>query len=150
MDIVPIEKLTALNPAMCEQSTRLQTFQNWPKSGVVTPLALSHAGFYYLNRDDWVECAFCLVRLHNWKQGDQPSIEHQRHSPHCSLIKDQRFKCIKCECVDVQVVYFPCLHMICCEKCAIDEKRCIICHMYVISSLTVRFRNKAVVMEQCG
>ena len=158
MDIIPTEKLTTsdctpLNYGMCDEFQRFETFKKWPKSHIVTPSSLAQAGLYYLNRDDYVQCAFCLATMHNWVIGDNAIEEHRRHSPHCSFIKrlSIRYNCIKCIHADVQVVFFPCLHIICCEKCATKTTHCTICGLCIKSYLKIRFDyHKERELEQCG
>ena len=47
---------------------------------------LAASGFYYTNYKDVVCCAFCHVRLGQWKQEDSPFEEHKRWSPACAFI----------------------------------------------------------------
>ena len=103
MDVIPTEKIdasevTAMNSMMSDEFQRFQTFKNWPKSHIISPSSLAQAGLYYLNRDDYVQCVFCLVTMNNWVLGDNAIEEHDRHSPNCSFIIQisNRYKCIKC------------------------------------------------------
>ena len=159
MDIIPTEKIdaceqvTAMNSIMSDEFQRFETFKKWPKSHIISPSSLAQAGLYYLNRDDYVQCAFCLVTMNNWVIGDNAIEEHHRHSQNCSFIMQlsNRYKCIKCIHADVQVVFFPCLHIISCEKCASKTTHCTICGESIKSHLRVRFqRGNVRSFEQCG
>ena len=146
------EEVTAMNSVMKDEFQRFETFKKWPKSHIVTPSSLAQAGLYYLNRDDYVQCAFCLGTMHNWRKGDNAIEEHRRHHPHCSFIKQIsiRYKCITCIHADVQVVFFPCLHIICCDSCAAKIKQCIVCQQGIKSYLKIRFDyGKERRVEQC-
>lgn len=47
---------------MCDEILRLNTFQNWPISYIVTPESLAKAGLYYIQQDDNVSnIALCLT-----------------------------------------------------------------------------------------
>lgn len=49
---------------------------------------LAKAGFQYEGKgDDTVRCAFCKVRLCEWKKSDVPLEEHRRAAPFCSYLK---------------------------------------------------------------
>jgi len=37
---------------------RLETFENWPLTSVISPQQLASAGFYYLQRKDMVRYSF--------------------------------------------------------------------------------------------
>lgn len=66
---------------------RLKTFERWPVS-FLSPSIMAAAGFYYLNRDDVVKCAFCGVEVGCWVEGDNPKQDHQRWSPSCSFVRN--------------------------------------------------------------
>lgn len=72
--------------AMRYEVLRLDTFDDWPKADIVPPSLLAKNGFYYVGRNDGVSCAFCDVFLCDWKEGDQPSVEHRKASFNCPLI----------------------------------------------------------------
>lgn len=139
--VIHDDKLTAMNSTMSDEMRRLETFKHWPKPHIVTPAALAEAGLYYLNRDDYVQCAFCMGSIYNWVKGDNAMEEHRRLYPHCSFIKRaaNRYKCINCLHADVEVVFIPCLHITCCQKCAEKMTNCFMCREGIKSSLKVRF-----------
>ncbi|XP_011630439.1 baculoviral IAP repeat-containing protein 7-A isoform X1 [Pogonomyrmex barbatus] len=64
---------------------RLLSFNNWPISSIVHPEQLALAGFYYLQCEDMVECAFCRGILMNWKPGDDPDCAHRLSFPNCDF-----------------------------------------------------------------
>ena len=154
MDVIPTEKLSsnqfvALNAFMKDFHQRFNTFKHWPKTHIVTPHAMARAGLYYQNREDYVQCAFCLGSMHNWKQGDNAVEEHRGLPPHCSffLQMETRYKCLH---TNVESVFFPCLHIICCENCAETVNFCLVCGQEVISKLKVCFHNmNHEVADQC-
>ena len=134
-------ELLPLNAAMGDEIRRLETFKHWPKPHIVTAQSLAQAGFYYTNRNDIVECAFCLGKIYNWKVGDNAVEEHRRLFPNCSFIKRvaNRYKCIICLENEIEVAFIPCLHMVCCEKCSENLTNCLICGEGVKSALKLRF-----------
>ncbi|XP_064489264.1 baculoviral IAP repeat-containing protein 7-like [Ornithodoros turicata] len=67
------------------EDARLQTFANWPVD-FLQPRELAQAGFYYLQQDDMVRCAFCQGVIHNWERGEVPLREHGRHFPCCPFL----------------------------------------------------------------
>jgi len=71
------------------ESTRLSTFDDWPASGVVQPSALAAAGLFYTGRADRTCCAFCRGVLHSWQPHDVPDVEHRRHFPDCTFVRQQ-------------------------------------------------------------
>ncbi|CAN7945506.1 unnamed protein product, partial [Ixodes hexagonus] len=66
---------------------RLRTFVGWPLD-FLAPVDLARAGFYYLQHEDRVRCAFCRGTIHNWERGDDPLVEHGRHFPCCPFLLD--------------------------------------------------------------
>lgn len=76
---------------------RLKTFTNWPIS-FLRPVELARAGFYYLQQDDKVRCAFCRGVIHNWEPGDVPLQEHSRHFPCCPFLVDPSLSHSRDEC----------------------------------------------------
>ncbi|AEN04026.1 apoptosis inhibitor 3 [Helicoverpa armigera NPV strain Australia] len=70
------------------ESYRYVTFANWPVQYYFMDCAkMAQAGFYYLNKDDHVKCAFCKVEMMNWQHEDDPLEEHARWAPQCSYVK---------------------------------------------------------------
>ncbi|XP_012151449.1 death-associated inhibitor of apoptosis 2 isoform X2 [Megachile rotundata] len=70
-------------------SQRLQTFNNWPISSIISPEKLAKAGFYYLQREDMVECVYCGGILQKWELGDDPDKEHIINFPKCDFYMHQ-------------------------------------------------------------
>jgi baculoviral IAP repeat-containing protein 2/3 len=95
--------------------TRLQTFvdKGWPSSVPINPNALAKAGFYYQGEKtnifllmsklsyfehnfnnqglgDGVKCFHCDGGLKNWKNGDDPWVEHAKWFPKCAFLLDQQ------------------------------------------------------------
>ncbi|OAD59107.1 Apoptosis 2 inhibitor [Eufriesea mexicana] len=68
---------------------RLKSFTKWPIPSIVSPESLAKAGFYYLQCNDKVHCAYCGGILHQWTPGDDPDKEHRRHFPHCNFYVHQ-------------------------------------------------------------
>ncbi len=173
MDVIPTEKmftdaclvidnkidsnkLIPLNKAMGDEMSRLETFKHWPKPHIVSSMELARAGLYYLNRDDHVQCAFCLGSIYNWVHGDNAMEEHRRLNPNCRFIKrvGNRYRCIKCHHAEVEVVFIPCLHITCCSRCAEKMTNCLMCREGIKSNLKLRFcYDKKIIpesLEQCG
>ena len=69
---------------------RLQSFENpdWPSGVPVTTEELARAGWFYVGRDDRVQCPWCGGCVFNWVPGDSALGEHRRHFPHCDFVKD--------------------------------------------------------------
>nr|CAD7426842.1 unnamed protein product [Timema monikensis] len=63
-----------------------KTFRRWPVP-FMDPDKLAEAGFYYLNKDDIVRCAFCGVEIGHWEEGDDAMRDHQRWGPHCPFLR---------------------------------------------------------------
>src|SRR5687767_4187065 len=85
-------------PDMRDLDIRLDTFYDppWPyleqkiRYKYCTPNALAEEGFYYSPTEDNPDCVVCYCcgcRLHSWVYTDIPSVEHNKHSPNCKLIK---------------------------------------------------------------
>jgi hypothetical protein len=139
--IICDNKLTPLNTTMGDEMRRLETFRHWPKPHIVSPQSLAQAGFYYVNHDDRVQCAFCLGNIYNWRQGDNAMEEHRRLRPNCSFIKRvaNRYKCINCLHAEVEVAFIPCLHVNSCQKCSEIMTNCVVCNEGIKSTLKLRF-----------
>ena len=142
MDVIPMEKSSepqATNTAMQTVEKRLDTFINWPSSDIITPESLAKAGFYYLHMEDRVQCAYCLNVFHNWVKGDTAMEEHRRLFPNCSFVKSNqdRSKCTVCKDSLIEMLYFPCLHIACCQSCSFNTTHCIVCRQRIQSRLKV-------------
>lgn len=82
---------------------RLRTFNNWPID-FITPDNLAQAGFYYLNIDDQVKCAFCGGIIGQWERNDQPIQEHRKFFPDCPIVRQQE---LQQEEIGIQSVRIP-------------------------------------------
>ena len=65
---------------------RLLSFQSWPRTNPMEPRDLAKAGFYYLEKDDIVQCFACFGKIKNWEPYDVPAQEHARHFPSCPFV----------------------------------------------------------------
>lgn len=69
------------------EAERLKTFERWPVS-FLSPRTMTEAGFYYINRDDIVRCAFCNIEVGRWVEGDDPMADHERWAPACRFVRN--------------------------------------------------------------
>lgn len=69
------------------QRARLLTFKRWPLSWL-SPRDLAHAGFFYLKKSDFVQCAFCRGVVGDWEKHDIPAREHAKFFPCCPLVNN--------------------------------------------------------------
>ncbi|XP_013391201.1 E3 ubiquitin-protein ligase XIAP-like [Lingula anatina] len=69
------------------ESTRVQSFANWPPSYTLRPEELARAGFFYAGFGDNVNCFFCNGWLRNWEPQDDPWAEHARWFPRCGFVR---------------------------------------------------------------
>uniref|UniRef100_A0A146LQQ7 Apoptosis inhibitor IAP n=4 Tax=Lygus TaxID=30084 RepID=A0A146LQQ7_LYGHE len=76
------------NRRFFKESERLKTFERWPVS-FLSPRTMTEAGFYYINRDDIVRCAFCNIEVGRWVEGDDPMADHERWAPACRFVRHQ-------------------------------------------------------------
>ncbi|XP_037820614.1 death-associated inhibitor of apoptosis 2 [Lucilia sericata] len=67
------------------EKDRLATFVNWPNPHI-TPQSLAKAGFFYRNRSDEVECAWCKGVIAQWEKQDNAFEEHRRFFPECPRV----------------------------------------------------------------
>lgn len=73
------------DPPMWSELSRLISYTNWP-CRYMDVKHLANAGFHYINRDDVVRCAFCLIEVGYWERGDCPYSNHRSLSPNCPLV----------------------------------------------------------------
>ena len=66
---------------------RLKSYRHWPIQMNQTARDMAHAGFFYLNRGDLVQCFKCDIRLKGWEGMDTPWAEHEKWSPDCPYIQ---------------------------------------------------------------
>ncbi|CAH1183238.1 unnamed protein product [Phaedon cochleariae] len=56
--------------------SRVETFQNWPRSLKQRPADLAAAGFFYTGVGDQTLCFYCGGGLKDWEEGDDPWEQH--------------------------------------------------------------------------
>ena len=71
---------------MRQEHKRLGTFAKWPSSSPVSGADLAASGLYFIGPSDRVKCAYCLKKMKNWEEGDDPISEHKRISPFCTFV----------------------------------------------------------------
>lgn len=83
---------TFLETLMLNESNRLETFStNWPHNQkFINIKTLAKSGLYFLGRSDIVECAFCHLRLKEWRESDDPIIQHYILSPNCIFLNSHK------------------------------------------------------------
>ncbi|XP_070534855.1 baculoviral IAP repeat-containing protein 7-like [Ptychodera flava] len=84
---VNMESMETTETDMTSEAVRLSTFTNWPHYAPVMPTALARAGFFYVGRQDIVECFSCKVRIQDWELGDTAMGEHKKLSPSCLFVQ---------------------------------------------------------------
>ncbi|GFY43061.1 hypothetical protein TNIN_501002 [Trichonephila inaurata madagascariensis] len=57
----------------------------WPLT-YVNPKELAENGFFYLQSEDQVQCAFCGIVIDDWNVGDKPLKEHMKKAPKCPFL----------------------------------------------------------------
>jgi len=70
---------------MHKEIDRLRTYKNWP-CNFMEPSSLAKAGFYYVNKEDIVRCAFCGIEIGQWQRGDNAMSDHQKWSDNCPFV----------------------------------------------------------------
>ncbi|KYQ54909.1 Apoptosis 1 inhibitor [Trachymyrmex zeteki] len=68
------------------ESARLASFKNWPCSWT-KPEELAAAGFFYTGESDKVKCFECNIEICQWREEDNPMVDHQRWSGKCRFIR---------------------------------------------------------------
>ncbi|XP_052091013.1 baculoviral IAP repeat-containing protein 3-like [Mytilus californianus] len=66
-------------------STRISTFQSWPKYIKQAPEDLASTGLYYKGTGDKCQCYMCGGILSGWEDEDVPEDEHKKWFPKCPL-----------------------------------------------------------------
>ena len=61
---------------------------DWPSDVPLAPEALARAGWFYIGREDRVQCPWCGGCVFNWVPGDSALGEHRRHFPHCEFVQE--------------------------------------------------------------
>lgn len=78
---------------MADEAERLKTFSHddWPhQKKIINVKKLAKSGLYYIGEKDVVYCAFCNIRLHDWKIEDNPILDHFKFSPNCPFLSDPK------------------------------------------------------------
>lgn len=84
---------------------RRRTYTNWPVD-FISADTLAQAGFYYLNVDDQVKCAYCGGIIGQWERNDQPIQEHRKFFPDCPIVRQQQEE-LQQEEIGIQSVRTP-------------------------------------------
>lgn len=71
---------------MKSEKDRLSTYLRWPNQ-YISPKELAKAGFFSIQFEDSVRCAFCRVEVCRWEEGDNAMADHQRWSNTCPFIR---------------------------------------------------------------
>lgn len=72
------------------KETRLESFDNWPKSMKQTPEQLSDAGFFYTGKADRVICFWCGIGLSCWEEDDDAWEQHALHQCNCKYLQKKK------------------------------------------------------------
>jgi len=67
------------------EEVRLETFEGWPLP-FQSPEDLAKAGFYFLKREDKVQCAFCRIVIGDFEENDIPIVEHKKYCGSCPFV----------------------------------------------------------------
>lgn len=74
------------NRRFLRQSSRVETFKNWPQQLNQSPEELAEAGFIYKNISDSVKCISCKAKLSEWQPEDNPWEEHAKINSSCEYL----------------------------------------------------------------
>ncbi|XP_038059757.1 baculoviral IAP repeat-containing protein 7-like isoform X2 [Patiria miniata] len=78
---------TELRLTLRSEYKRLLTYHSWPRNHPLEPRYLAEAGFYFLLKDDIVQCFACFGKIRDWEPWDIPRQEHARLFPSCPFVK---------------------------------------------------------------
>jgi hypothetical protein len=70
-------------PQYALNSSRIESFKEWPEYLPVSIKDLTEAGLVYTGVSDSVRCYHCGGGLRNWEAGDIPIEEHAKWYPNC-------------------------------------------------------------------
>ncbi|KOB65287.1 Inhibitor of apoptosis [Operophtera brumata] len=73
-------------PLYSTESTRLRSFDNWPRGLTQRKCDMVDAGFYYIGFSDKVVCFCCGGGLKDWLPENQPWEEHARWYQFCPYV----------------------------------------------------------------
>lgn len=133
-------------------SARLASYKNSPEQLKVKSQQFSDSGFFYTGVGDQTICFCCGGGLKDWEDQDDPWTVHAKWFHKCKfllLAKGKDFvnaagkydcnivvpknrtlpttECKICLSDEVQVVFYPCKHLIACASCALCCTRCSVC-----------------------
>lgn len=81
-----------MEPDFSRLQDRIGSFKHWPSFRFRAPTVLARAGFYMLNSETgFIKCFRCGVELRRCYV-DDPLDQHERYSPMCSFVLDERKK----------------------------------------------------------
>lgn len=75
------------HPVYALVSTRLRSYNEWPKYMKQKPIELSAAGFFYTGVGDRVKCFSCGGKLKDWNDTHQPWEQHALWLGNCNFLK---------------------------------------------------------------
>ncbi|KAH9492282.1 hypothetical protein Btru_024576 [Bulinus truncatus] len=75
--------------------TRLDSFNIGAFNNVLQPQKLASSGFFSTGMADCVRCFQCGLGLRSWKEGDDPTVQHQKYAPDCPYLKTLNRKDVK-------------------------------------------------------
>lgn len=109
-------------------TSRLGTFDGWPKQMKQKPKEFAVAGFYYDGHGDVVSCVACDCDLFRWDVTDDINTKHLNFSPNCFIPKllDNKSNCeIGCDvCITENInTVLRCGHCFC-LKCVLQLDIC--------------------------
>lgn len=123
---------------MRTREARMKSFRNW-KSAVSVDLLID-AGFFYNGEKDFTTCYFCRGTLGHWNSTDDPKKEHDKHFFWCCYkkklyeetleldnIKEKPYLCKICFENNLEIMFIPCGHVVCCRDCNTRILFCPIC-----------------------
>ncbi|XP_045195746.2 baculoviral IAP repeat-containing protein 8-like [Mercenaria mercenaria] len=75
----------ARHPEYIDYSQRLRSYARWIRLSP-GPVCLCEAGFFFTDQGDLVRCFQCGIGLKDFSSGDDPLLEHVRHSGDCPYL----------------------------------------------------------------
>lgn len=67
-------------------TARFASFEKWPESIPVDKELLTNAGFFYVEKNDSVQCFHCGGMLRKWSESTEPWVEHKKWFPKCNYL----------------------------------------------------------------
>jgi E3 ubiquitin-protein ligase XIAP len=75
------------HPEFAIEASRLNSYEDWPKTMRQKPQELSDAGFYYTGKGDRVVCFSCGGGLKDWEENDNPWEQHGMWYGKCEYVR---------------------------------------------------------------